>query len=108
MGLKRIDYGTNSFAGNDLDVNVTGELQNDNLAPGNRTDFFLIVKAQGAAHNVDAAVVKWPFAGTVSIEPPGHIKPGGEAEFALTAFIGREIVGGVNFTVIKGKEREKE
>ena len=44
----------------------------------------------------------------VSIEPPDHIKPGQEAEFALTAFIGRKVVGGVNFTVIKGKEREKE
>jgi len=43
----------------------------------------------------------------VSINPPKHVKPGQEAEFALTAFIGRKVVGGVNFTVFKGKVQDK-
>lgn len=35
------------------------------------------------------------------IDPPADVRPGQQAEFALTAFIDRQVIGGVNFIITK-------
>jgi hypothetical protein len=65
MAQKTIDFGTVD------DVNTIARVADDNIGPGDRTDFFLDVKAISAAHTVDAFVVVIPPPPPVSIDPPG-------------------------------------